>query len=321
MIEEDDFRLPGENPTDATRALRVVQWNIERGYQLPHIIDNLRSIDADVIALQEIDMGCDRSGGVDTGREIARALHMRYAFVREFEELRSPLRDAATQGGGFHGNAILSRYDLADVRAFRHRHQPFDWERDSESVNEPRHGARYALTAEVRGSPLGRPLRVYCVHLEVFCGILGRVSQFCDVFADSRACGTPSQIVCGDLNTMAHGIARLSPKYCRDKMRFWSLGSSEARWWADNVLAVREGGRNEHLAALGLPEDVCRDAVNPGFSEPFDIDADITLSNHRGWFNGKLDWMLVRGLNVQTKRIGNHDFTASDHKWLCLEVI
>lgn len=44
-----------------------MQWNIERGYQLAGIIDELRRIDADVISLQEVDVGCERSGGVDTG--------------------------------------------------------------------------------------------------------------------------------------------------------------------------------------------------------------------------------------------------------------
>ena len=45
----------------------AVQWNIERGYQLAGIIEELRSIDADIISLQEVDVGCERSGGADTG--------------------------------------------------------------------------------------------------------------------------------------------------------------------------------------------------------------------------------------------------------------
>ncbi len=44
-----------------------VQWNIERGYQLPGIIEELKHIDADIISLQEVDVGCERSGSVDTG--------------------------------------------------------------------------------------------------------------------------------------------------------------------------------------------------------------------------------------------------------------
>jgi len=34
-------------------VLSVVQWNIERGYQLPKIIEELKTIDADIIGIQE----------------------------------------------------------------------------------------------------------------------------------------------------------------------------------------------------------------------------------------------------------------------------
>ena len=44
-----------------------LQWNIERGYKLPDIIAEMQQIQADVIALQEIDIGCKRSGSLDTG--------------------------------------------------------------------------------------------------------------------------------------------------------------------------------------------------------------------------------------------------------------
>ena len=111
------------------------------------------------------------------GKAIAKALHMDYAFLCEFEELRSPLRDVLSQvatdvvlsqmkgrglcriyqalrcaaaqyqdvrlgcaccvpvqhkgallqqsvrtdqGGGVHGNAILSRYSLSSVRVVQH---------------------------------------------------------------------------------------------------------------------------------------------------------------------------------------------------------
>ena len=132
-----------------------LQWNIERGYQLAGIIEELRSIDADVISLQEVDVGCERSGGLDTGAPkcnsrrrlltlpspphhaspskppshagaaagvaIAEALHLNYVFLSEFEELHSPLRDARTQGGGVHGNAILTKFDILEAAVVPHR--------------------------------------------------------------------------------------------------------------------------------------------------------------------------------------------------------
>jgi endonuclease/exonuclease/phosphatase family metal-dependent hydrolase len=43
------------------------QWNIERGYKVDKIIQELLRLKPDIIALQEIDVGNDRSGGRDTG--------------------------------------------------------------------------------------------------------------------------------------------------------------------------------------------------------------------------------------------------------------
>lgn len=33
--------------------------------------------------------------------------------------------------------------------------------------------------------------------------------------------GVSTLAILGDMNTMAHGIARLSPAYCTDRLRFW----------------------------------------------------------------------------------------------------
>lgn len=70
-----DFRTSNHHaqaapPSHSSRPLRLVQWNIERGYQLPLIIQHLKELDADVISLQEVShcFGCirmvlPRSGG------------------------------------------------------------------------------------------------------------------------------------------------------------------------------------------------------------------------------------------------------------------
>ncbi len=98
----------------------MVQWNIERGYKLSAIIQILKDLNADIIALQEIDIGCERSDHRDTGVEIAKALKMNCMFICylnyktdiflcEFEELHHPIREKHVQGGGVHGNGILTR--------------------------------------------------------------------------------------------------------------------------------------------------------------------------------------------------------------------
>jgi hypothetical protein len=223
----------------------------------------------------------------------------------------------------------------------------------SAARREPRHGKRVALAATVL-APDG-PILVYSLHLEVFTGITGRLLQFTDVLQDCSQPGRPDrQVICGDLNTMAHSVARLSPTYCCDSFRWRSLGVTEARFWAHNLFAVTNspeaaqvvaaayeedllagrrykpspplalalGASNARLAAYRLPESLCAQCVNPGFVDPWCPDGDVTLNNatYLGLMQGKLDWLLVRNLRVVDKSMGNHLYECSDHKWLCVDV-
>ncbi len=128
-------------------------------------------------------------------------------------------------------------------------------------------------------------------------------------------------MIFGDLNTMAHSIARLSPKYCTDNMRYRSIGWSEADWFEHHVLDVdrKDGQKNTKLERYRLPEDVVRNCRNHGFFDPFDTST-ITLVNYWGLYRGKLDWTLLRGFRVNSKGLKNESYTASDHKLLILEI-
>ncbi|KAI9178835.1 hypothetical protein H9P43_005497 [Blastocladiella emersonii ATCC 22665] len=305
-------------------SLRVVQWNIERGYCLDAVIEILRGLNADILCLQELDIGCARSGLRNCAREIAEALQLKCAFAAEFHELDSAVRSPRDGGGGLHGNAILSRLDF-DAHALVHRYQAFDWERDGHKKREPRRGGRCTLVAQFRvGGGFDRGLVVYSAHLEVFCGMLARVAQFSEILA--RAAATqkqfPHQMICGDLNTMAHGIARLSPSFCNDSMRWRTLGSTEAEWLTRNVLAqpARDLPFNPALLSLNLPPAVVEAARNPGFHEPWDAVRDVTLQNYGGYYSGKLDWTLAMGLEVTDRAMANHRYEASDHRALVVTV-
>jgi endonuclease/exonuclease/phosphatase family metal-dependent hydrolase len=173
----DNLPLPGEvlrvdsrcgsHGDSGKTTIRLVQWNIERGYQLPKIIEQLKELDADIVCLQEVDIGCERTGRMDVGAVIAHELEYEYLFVCEFEELLSPVRDASLQGGGVHGNAILSKYDITSWSILEHSHHPVDWNDPTHPrcQKEPRRGRRLTLAADI-ATPLGS-LRVYTVHLEV----------------------------------------------------------------------------------------------------------------------------------------------------------
>ncbi len=62
--------------------------------------------------------------------------------------------------------------------------------------------------------------------------------------------------------------------------------------------------------------------VLAGFVDPFDPSSTVTLDHpayrYFGFhlMKGKLDWLLLRKMKVLEKSIGNHDYAASDHKWL-----
>lgn len=323
-----DFR-PINKDTDCPRMLKAVQWNIERGYRLPQIISILAAHQADIICLQELDIGCDRTARYNVPEKVAEALGMKCVFVTEFAEHRSRRRSARTQGGGVHGNAILSRFDM-DPFIIPHTYHPVNWSRDGSKINEPRHGERVILGANIHVPGYPTPIRAYSLHLEVFCGIYGRLRQFADVMEDAKRhmdeC--PLQMIFGDLNTMAHGIARLSPLYCSDRLRLLSLGYSEAQWWQKNIFDQAFPHTQTDLSPSSLaahvphrlPLRTATSLLNPHFYDPFCVTADTTLHGYAGLFRGKLDWTLMRGMHVLEKGMDNHDLGASDHKLLYVVV-
>lgn len=345
-----DFR-PSEKPI-VGESLKVFQWNVERNYESEAIIKVVQDLDPDVIILQEVDIFCKRSGNRDHMQELCKILELKGGFVCEFEELDDPMRKLRDAGGGVHGNAILSKHDI-EFRVLEHRKSLINWEKDGKKFKEPRRGQRFTLVGTVNASPLP-PIICYCVHLEVFTGIIGRIHNFSDVFEDAakHAEEYPHQIIGGDLNTMAHSIVRLSPKYARDRYRILSVGDSESNWFDRHVMAVYRDPQHEfnlRLASAGFPfcmapiravrfiwrvlgswifefaggfdMETLRRARNPGFYDPWDPD-EVTLHNpdYFGLFKAKLDWTMVRCMDVRQKWIGNRDYSASDHAYLMVKV-
>ena len=63
-----DLRRP-ETTQTTSQNLRILQWNVERGYKLKEVIAELQQADADIIAIQEVDWACERSGRLDIGMQ------------------------------------------------------------------------------------------------------------------------------------------------------------------------------------------------------------------------------------------------------------
>src|SRR5262250_1631434 len=106
------------------RELRIVDWNIDRGLQLQAIIDFLASTNADILVLQEVDLNARRTRHLNVAEEIARKLQMEYVFGREFEELVQ----GSKASPAYHGQAILSKWPIANPRLIRFSQQSHFWQ-------------------------------------------------------------------------------------------------------------------------------------------------------------------------------------------------
>src|SRR5215510_13900586 len=77
--------------------IRVLTYNIHHGegtdgkVDLPRIANVIKSVSPDIIALQEVDQGTARAGGIDQPAELARLTGMEVVFGRNIDY----------QGGGF----------------------------------------------------------------------------------------------------------------------------------------------------------------------------------------------------------------------------
>ncbi|KAG0248192.1 hypothetical protein BG011_000367 [Mortierella polycephala] len=241
-------------PDISSRPIRCLQWNIERNYKPDEIIATLTELDADILCIQEIDIGCHRSGHErDHFLEICRSQGLYGGFVPEFWELEHPERKDRDQGGGVHGNAILSKWPVNGFRVLDHVHHAYEWEQNGLKLNEPRLGRRFTIVADIQ-TPSG-PLLCYSAHLEVFTGIVGRISALSDILADAELYSDqyPYQILFGDLNTISHSVARLAKTISTDQYRIGSVGSQEAEWWDRNLWSwhVQDGEFNLALATGG----------------------------------------------------------------------
>jgi endonuclease/exonuclease/phosphatase family metal-dependent hydrolase len=84
--------------------LRVLTYNIHHGegvdgkFDLPRIAEVIKSVSPDLVALQEVDQGTARAGGVDQPAELGRMTGMEVIFGRNID----------FEGGGY-GTAVLSR--------------------------------------------------------------------------------------------------------------------------------------------------------------------------------------------------------------------
>jgi len=205
-IETGNFAIPRWVfcPPD---AIRVVNWNINRGLQLPRIVTFLSSVNPDLILLQEADLNARRTHHVNVAKELAQQLRMNYVFGREFQELTQGSRSSPA----YHGQATLSRWPLSKSRIIRFQRQSNFWRPhwflpEIEPFQE-RIGGRLALVTEVDIG--GITLVTYNLHLESKGDDKLRGSQLEETLYDARRYAESTPIVlAGDFNLdVSAGVA------------------------------------------------------------------------------------------------------------------
>jgi endonuclease/exonuclease/phosphatase family metal-dependent hydrolase len=139
---------PAPAPASARVTLRVLTYNIHHGegrdgrVDLVRIAEVLHGARPDVIALQEVDRGTRRGGGVDQLAELARMLDMHAEFGK-----------AMDYQGGEYGVAVLSRWPIEGAE-----NHALPWSRDLEP--------RTALTVRFRVGDDGPRVRLTNTHLD-----------------------------------------------------------------------------------------------------------------------------------------------------------
>ena len=169
------------NHSDPIRV-RVLTYNIHHGegtdrrFDLWRLAEVMMSVQPDIIALQEVDRGTDRAGGLDQLAELQRLLGMHAEFGK-----------ALDYAGGGYGVAVMARWPLLN---------PVNHPLPNSPDSEP----RTALTVHLRTSETGPLLRFTSTHLAQGRGSGDRLLQARYLNELLLADDEQPSILAGDLN-------------------------------------------------------------------------------------------------------------------------
>lgn len=321
-LDQVDSATPPETSAapqipSAETPFRIVVFNAERGNRFEGILALLREHPelraADVLLLSEVDYGMARSGNRHVARELADALGLGYAFGIEFLELtKGDEREQSAAGDNtfsLHGNAILSRWPLSEVRVVR-LPRFCDWAKESQQ----RIGGRMALLAEVQTA--AGALTLASVHLENRTDPAGRRAQMKAVLDAIALRDSPSGLLSAN------------------------VGGARAVIAGDLNTSTIDPSRDEQLYSLPLlleqnPDRLCRpQPFEPLFDEvqamgfkvdelnPAGVPTNVPFAGLDPKYWPKLDWIFARSLDPvnptqvipaehRGERVSDHDFLAA----------
>lgn len=231
-------------------TLRVVSYNIKHGRGNDNVVNLdrtaavLRTLQPDIVGLQEVDDLATRSGGVPQAERLGQSLGMHHAFGR-FMDFQ----------GGAYGMAILSRHPIVRTESVR-----------LPDGNEP----RVALAVEVQ-LPSNRRLTIVNVHFDWVGDDTFRFAQASALTTYLDALKTP-YVLLGDFNdepgsrTLALFTQRAAEatKPSTDRFTFSSteptkeidfvFSAPAAGWRAREVRVITEPLVSDHRPVLAVLE-------------------------------------------------------------------
>ena len=163
-------------------TVRVLTYNIHHGegtdrlFDLARLADVMKSARPDIIALQEVDQGTERAGGVNQLDELADLLGMHGAFGKAMD----------FSGGGY-GVAVLSRWPVLGLD-------------NTPLPASPDHEPRTALTVYVKAGQGGPLLQFTSTHFDQSREASDRVSQATYLNELLAAGGDRPSVLAGDFN-------------------------------------------------------------------------------------------------------------------------
>jgi len=170
---------------DEPTRIRVLSYNIKHGEGMDNKLDIERiakvilSVDPDIVALQEVDRGVERSQRIDEPAELGRLTKMAHLFERNI-----PYQ------GGDYGNAILSRLP---VTGHRNVHLPSHYKGEQ----------RGALIAELTAPNAAKtPIRFISTHIDYRPSDAERMDSVKAIEEAVREKPDVPTILAGDLNSL-----------------------------------------------------------------------------------------------------------------------
>lgn len=179
------FQARAAQDTNDTNLLRVMTWNIHHGEGLDGKVDLeristlIRSERAEIVALQEVDKGVERTGRRDLPAELGKLTGMSCVFSNNY----------AYQGGEY-GNAVLTRFPIK--RATNLHYQ---------KVNETEQRGLLQLVLKVHGYELV----FLATHLDHRLSDAARWSNVAEIERVLQGYKGSPIILCGDFNTQPSG--------------------------------------------------------------------------------------------------------------------